>query len=248
MAATKPVWPQVLEELDAPRHQSLSQQSHETLYQAILQGRVPPGSHLPEEPIARTLGVSRISIREAIRELTREGLVEIIPNRGAYTVEFGPSDIEEIFSLRAALEGLAIRLAAQNAGRTDIARLEDVIEEMEAVQGSNDRLAGARVDAMFHRVMVEASGHSRVLQVWHGMSAQITMAVYNSTTYYQDIDGLPDRHQGILDIIRQGDPDAAEECIKEHIFEGGRLLLEAVGRDRVLNSQRAGRPAEEEVQ
>lgn len=231
-----PDWAKVLDEVAADASTSLGLQAHDALFQAILRGRIPPGSHLTEQPIADSLGVSRISVREAIRELTREGLAQIYPNRGAFTVEFTPEDIEEIFSLRAVLEGLAVKLVAESPSRTDLARLEDVVDEMVAVEGSHDRLASAWIDAKFHRILMEISGHQRALSAWHAMSAQITMAVYNSTTYYPDIDGLAERHAGIVAVLRHGDPDGAEAYLVNHILEGGRWLLEAIGRDRLLDS------------
>ena len=236
-----PDWPTVLDEISGEPHVPLGRQVHDALFQAILRGRVPPGSHLTEQPIADGLGVSRISAREAIRELTREGLARIYPNRGAFTVEFTPEDIEEIVSLRAVLEGLAVRLVAEQPTRTALARLEDVVDEMARVENSHDRLAGAWIDAEFHRILMELSGHTRALDAWHAMSAQITMAVYTSTTYYPDIDGLAARHEGIVDVLRRDDPDAAEAHLVDHILEGGRLLLEAIGRDRLLEQREPSR-------
>jgi len=230
-----PNWSTVLDDLEGDAHASLSLRVHDALFEAILRGRIAPGSHLAEQPIADRLGVSRIGVREAVRELSRGGLAEIVPNRGGFTATFAPDDIEEIFSLRAALERIAVRLVAKDASRTDLARLEDVVDEMSDVESGHDRLAGARIDTTFHRILMEASGHRRALHAWHAMSAQITMAVYNSTTYYQDIDGLASRHQGIVDTIRTGDPEAAEAFILDHILDGGRLLLEAVRRDRLLD-------------
>lgn len=234
---SSPDWSLILDAIPGGPDVPLGRQIHDALFQAILRGRVPPGSHLTEQPIADGLGVSRISVREAIRELTREGLAQIFPNRGAFTVEFSPEDIEEIFSLRAVLEGLAVRLAAQDHSRTDLALLEDVVDEMVDVENSHDRLAGAWIDAKFHRTLMEISGHQRALHAWHAMSAQITMAVYNSTTYYPDIDGLAARHVAIVDVVRSGDPVAAEAHIEHHILDGGRLLLEAIGRDRLLEQR-----------
>lgn len=231
-------WIERFPEIAAPTHQSLSEHVYELLFQAILRGKIGPNEHLAEQPIADSLGVSRISVREAIRHLAKDGLIKIFPNRGAFTLDFTPEDIEEIFSLRAVLESLGIRLATERANRTDLARLEDIIDEMDEIEKSDDRLAGAWADAKFHSTLMEISRHERALHAWRSMSAQITMAVYNSTTYYPDIQGLAERHQGIVEIIRAGEPDAAATCITNHILEGGRLLLQAVGRDQVIEREK----------
>jgi DNA-binding GntR family transcriptional regulator len=227
-------WSDRLAQLDAPRHASLAERVYESLFEAILGGKVRPGEHLAEQPIAGSLGVSRISVREAIRRLATDGLVEIIPNRGAFVVDFTPADIEEIFSLRGALEALAIRLASESAGRIGLARLDEVVDEMRGIEKSHDRLAGAEVDTKFHLTLMEISRHRRALEAWRSMSAQITIAVYNSITYYPDIDGLAARHSRIVDVIRSGDADEAEAHIRDHIIQGSRLLLEAIGRDSLL--------------
>lgn len=216
---------------------SQSEHAHNTLFQAIVQGRLGPGCHLAEQPIADTIGVSRISVRDAIRQLESAGLVSVYPHRGAFTVSFTPQDIEEIFGLRSALESLAIRLVAQSARRADIARLEDVIDEMAVVEERGDRYAGARVDAKFHGILMEVSGHGRAFEAWKRMSAQITMAVYSAASYYDVIGNLAERHVAIIAGLKSGDADRCERLIVEHIISGSHRLLEAVGRQRLLEEQ-----------
>lgn len=230
-------WSDLLTQLEAPGQVSLGERVYESLFEAILGGKVRPGEHLAEQPIAGSLGVSRISVREAIRRLATDGLVEIIPNRGAFLVDFTPDDIEEIFSLRGALEALGIRLASETAGRIDLARLEEVVDEMRGVEKSHDRVAGAEVDTRFHLTLMEVSRHRRALHAWHSMSAQITIAVYNSITHYPDIDGLADRHGRIVEVIRSGDAAEAERCIRDHIIQGGRRLLAAIGRESLVTRE-----------
>lgn len=217
---------------------TLSEHVHDLLFAAIVQGRIGPGQHLAEQHIADALGISRISVREAIRQLAADGFVIIYPNRGAFTVGFEPDDIEEIFSLRASLEVLAIRRAASNLRRADLAQLEDLIDEMRAIEGGTDRFAGANVDARFHARLMEISGHKRAHAAWRTISAQITMAVYSATTYYGDMEGLADRHVAVIDVLRSRNPDLAEQKIREHIIYGSHLLLEALGREHLLDRER----------
>lgn len=241
-------WKKALEVEHKAAGISQSEHAFNTLYQAIVQGRVGPAHHLSEQPIADAIGVSRISIRDAIRQLESVGLVDIFPHRGAFTVSLTPQDIEEVFSLRTAIESIAIRLVASNATRTDLARLEDVIDEMRLLEQQKDRFAGAQVDAKFHGILVEVSGHRRAYEAWKRMSAQITMAVYNAGSYYEDLGNLADRHTNILAALRANDPDLAEEVISEHIIHGSHLLLEAVGRRRLLEedgSRRHGRTGDD---
>lgn len=234
-------WVEALQDPGQKIGKTLSEHVHDLLFVAIVQGRIGPGQHLAEQHIADALGISRISVREAIRQLAADGFVIVYPNRGAFTVGFEPDDIEEIFSLRASLEVLAIRRASHDLSRSALAQLEDIIDEMEVIEAGTDRFAGADVDARFHAKLMEIAGHGRALAAWRTISAQITMAVYSATTYYEDMDGLADRHRAVIDVLRTGDADLAEQKIREHIIYGSHLLFEALGREDTLLEQKPAR-------
>lgn len=216
---------------------TLSEHVYQALMQAILQGKLGPGEHLVEQALADQFGVSRMAVREAIRKLANDGLVEVIPNRGTFTLQFTSDDIVEIFDLRAMLEKLAVRRITERGRRSDLALLEDVVDEMKEVEQTEDRVAAATVDTKFHQKLAELSGYRRLGRFWRSMSAQITMVVYNSSSYYPDIGNLAERHQEIIDVMRTGDADAAAEAIVRHIQEGGRFLLAAIQRDNELTQE-----------
>ena len=223
-------WLDHLRPVGRSRH-LLGEGVYQALLEAILQGKVRSGQHLVEQSLANQFRVSRISVREAIRELANDGLVELVPNRGAFVVRFGVADLEEIFTLRASLEALAIGLATQRARRTHLARLEELIEEMHQVEDTDDRLVAASVDTRFHRALMAASGHVRAQQAWEQMSAQITMVVYNTSTYYPAIGKLAQRHQVLLDAIRAGNAPQAQQAVTDHIMVGHQHLVEALLQD-----------------
>lgn len=213
---------------------TLSEHVYQALMQAILQGKLGPGEHLVEQALADQFGVSRMAVREAIRKLANDGLVEVIPNRGTFTLQFTSEDIAEIFDLRAMLEKLAVRRITERGRRSDLALLEDVVDEMKEVEKTEDRVAAATVDTKFHQKLAELSGYRRLSRFWRSMSAQITMVVYNSSSYYPDIGNLAERHQQIIDVMRTGKADDAADAIVRHIQEGGRFLLAAIQQDSEL--------------
>jgi DNA-binding GntR family transcriptional regulator len=227
-------WIKSLPPLPGRTRSTLSENVYQALMEAILQGRLGPGEHLVEQSIADQFGVSRMAVREAIRKLAHDGLVEVVPNRGTFTVEFTNRDIEEIFDLRAILEEKAVRLVTERGRRSDLALLEEVIDEMREIERLEDRIAAATVDTKFHQQLVDLSHHSRLTRVWRSMSAQITMVVYNSSSYYQDVGDLAQRHQRIVDAMRNGDPDVAARTILDHIRVGGKFLLAAIKQDQQL--------------
>lgn len=216
---------------------TLSERVYQALMQAILKGKLGPGEHLVEQALADQFGVSRMAVREAIRKLANDGLVEVIPNRGTFTLRFNSEDIVEIFDLRAILEKLAVRRITERGRRSDLALLEDVVDEMKEVEQTEDRVAAATVDTKFHQKLAELSGYRRLSRFWRSMSAQITMVVYNSSSYYPAIGNLAERHQQIIDVMRSGDADAAADAIVRHIQEGGRFLLAAIQRDNELTQE-----------
>jgi DNA-binding GntR family transcriptional regulator len=209
----------------------LSDQVYDTLFQAILSGKIGPGEHLVEQALANRLNVSRISVRSAIQQLAKDGLVDLQPNRGAFIVSFSPEDIEEIFSLRAALESMAIRRSTQYAGPGDLLLLEETVElmkELVDLEQRDDRLIWASLDTQFHQTLMELSRHKRAIRVWRSMSAQISLVVFNVSNFYPRYDSLAAIHQEIVDVIRSGDQEKAAELITFHILESRQFLLEAV--------------------
>lgn len=228
MAGNVKDWLEHLKPLGSRSKVSLGRGVYRELLEAIIKGKVKPSEHLVEQSLADQLGVSRILVREAIRELATDGLVDLVPHRGAFVSNFSLGDIEEIFSLRASLETLAVGLATHHIRRSDFASLEEILDEMGEVEQTGDRLMAASVDTEFHRALMKASRHTRAQQAWERMSAQITMVVYNTTTYYPAIDGLAQRHGVILEAIRSGDKQHAQVVIDGHIAVGREHLIEAL--------------------
>ena len=134
-----------------------------TLRKAIIQGELQPGERLMEVSLANKLGVSRTPVREALRQLDLEGLVEIAPNRGAKVIGISRKDVEDIYHMRARLEGLAARKAAEQIKEEELAELEEVILLSEFHVKKPESKQMVRLDGRFHEIMYRASG-SRMLE------------------------------------------------------------------------------------
>jgi DNA-binding GntR family transcriptional regulator len=214
-------------DLPALDRNTLAARAHQALLEAILTGKMKPGEHLVEMALCDELGVSRFSVRDAFRELARDGLIEIVPNRGAFIVELTPADIAEIFQLRAALESFCVELAAERATPEDMAHLAAVVEQMDALERQNDRVTGAQIDTEFHRGLMMCSHHQRAIQVWEQMSAQITLVVYSVSNVYPAFGGFAGRHRALLGLMRAHDGDSAAAYVRNHILEGGQSLIAA---------------------
>jgi len=206
----------------------LGDQAYEQILGQILAGRIALGEHIGEQALAEQLGISRIGVREALRQLAHEGLIEIFINRGAYVRRFTPEDLEEIFRLRAALETLAAEQVIAHAGPHDVAGLQAVVDELAALEASGDRLRGSEMDTEFHRRLMGLSRQRRAYAIWQNMSAQITMVVYSVSSNYPSFEGLAARHQRIVDLILAQDGPALTAYLRRHILEGGQHLVDAL--------------------
>lgn len=228
--ARQNVW---LNNLSPVSRTQLGDRAYAQILNQILAGRIAPDEHLVEQALGEQLGISRISVREALRQLAHEGLIEIIPNRGAFVRRFTPEDIEEVFRLRAALECMAAELVAVKAAPEDLAALQAMVDEISALEELNDRLRGSEVDTEFHRRLMLISRQRRAYAIWQSMSAQITMVVYTVSSNYPTFAGITERHQRIVDLVRSGDGPALSAHMRRHIIEGGQHLIDALRSNRM---------------
>jgi DNA-binding GntR family transcriptional regulator len=223
--ANSPEWVNTLQPIKNRRSATLSEDIYVSLLKAIMAGRIGPGEHLVELILADQFQVSRVAVRDALRRLANDGVVEIVPNRGVFTIQLLRRDIDEIFSLRATLEGMAVRIIAERGRRSDFAILDEIVDEMVGLK--NDQIEITQLDTRFHRKLVSLSGHSRLRRVWDNLAAQISMVIYQSSTYYADSGNLDVRHRHLVQTMQAGDTETTVAEICAHI-EGGKenLLLD----------------------
>ncbi|MFI3171528.1 MAG: GntR family transcriptional regulator [Eubacteriales bacterium] len=144
-----------------------------TLRQAILRGELKPGERLMEIQLANKLGVSRTPIREAIRKLELEGLVLMIPRKGAEVAEITEKNLRDVLEVREALEVLAVQLACERMTKEEIENLKIAAHEFEAVAESEDITKIAEADVKFHDVVYEATNNQRLIQLLNNLREQM---------------------------------------------------------------------------
>ena len=203
-------------------------QVYQNLSQAILTQKIKPGQHLVEQPLADQLSVSRVSVREAIRRLAQDGLVEIIPTKGSFVVSLTADDVEEIYQLRSALEIIALKEIMIANNHVNLSPLENIVTEMITSEQKQDRLQGAALDNHFHRTLMNLSGLTRTIRIWEQMSTQITMVIYTVSSFYPSYEGLVERHAKLVDLIQSGDYQNTATYLQHHIQEGAQMLLTAI--------------------
>ena len=189
--------------------------------QAIMTGRLQPGERLIEQTLAAELQMSRGPVRDALRQLEQEGLVQIYRNRGAVVSTLGLRDAYEFYIVRGHLEGLAVRLAADHMRADDIAYLQSVVDQMAELRGTDeDWLVAVNLDLSFHRCIVSCSQNQSLIQTYGAMDVKINALFMTVKKYFAyRFATLPERHQKVVDVFRAGDWWRAESTVSDHWFE-----------------------------
>jgi DNA-binding GntR family transcriptional regulator len=192
---------------------------------AIIDGRLEPGWRLKEEELARELGISRTPVREALLMLQAEGLVVATPNRGAMVRVHTPEDLDDLYQLRALLEGHAARRAAMRISEAEVERLRESCDRFESLSPDEDLRGLVRENLLFHDTIVEVAGSARLASMVRKV-IELPL-VYKSYIWYS-----PDQkrisvhyHRQIANALAVGDSDRAELIMKEHVFEARDLLV-----------------------
>ena len=206
------------------RHPNLSQRVERLVLEQISQGILRPGDRLQEASLARALGVSPTPVREAIQRLVHDGLVVHRPRRGYFLAEMGPDEIEQIYTFRAMLEGLAASRAATRITREDLRQLETLIEEGAQAARDGDPLRNAECNARFHGLILAAAQYPLLERAWRLLTPLrwlLTPAAVPAMSGSQ-IAGWVTRHRAMLDAIRSRNPSTAETAARSHILESMR--------------------------
>jgi DNA-binding GntR family transcriptional regulator len=188
---------------------------------AIMLGRIRPGERLTEQALAAEAGVSRGPVRDALRQLEREGLVQLAPHRGAVVSMLGLREAYEFYIVRGHLEGLAVRLAGDRLGDADIAYLAGVVAQMAELPGAEEGLlAAADLDLAFHQRIVACSGNRALIDLYGAMDAKV-YALFVTVQHHFPLRfvNLAARHQQVVEVFLAGEWWRAEAVVAEHWHE-----------------------------
>lgn len=217
-------------------------QAYEFLRDRIILGDYPGGMRLKPEHIAETLGLSRMPVREALRQLDSEGLVTIHPNRGASVTLLTADDILEFFEMRAALEGVAIRLATPNINDDVFHDLDHYLEKMHRAE--DDHLAWIDHHDAFHEFLCQWSHRPRLCAEIKRLRITIVPYLRLYTAHFEEREIPGYEHEIILDAIRQGNPDGAETCMRKHVMANAHNIAHCLSdaRNVMQPAKRGGSP------
>lgn len=215
---------------------SLSDQAADVLRRSILDGRFPPGSKLVETWLAEQMQLSRGTIRAALRELTHEGLVRVIPYTGWEVVELTVKDARELCEVRGALEALAARLAAENISEEKAERLNAAYNKLiEAARRKNRRDCIA-ADLSLHRTMFELTENAQLIFLYEQIEQKLCMFVAFSDID-SDFDELVSWHTPLVKSICEGNAATAERVARENAAHNGSDLVSKLERSKAAAVQ-----------
>lgn len=199
-----------------------------TLRRAILTGQLKPGERLMEVHLANRLGVSRTPIREAIRKLELEGLVIMIPRRGAEVARITEKSLKDVLEVRRALDALSVELACDRITKEDTKRLYEACLAFEKAAGGKDASVIAKADVALHDIIVEATGNRRLQQMVNNLSEQMYRYRFVYIQEESQHDMLVAEHREIYESIASRDKKRAAKAASVHIDNQEKSIIKQI--------------------
>ncbi|HTM48181.1 MAG TPA: GntR family transcriptional regulator [Bryobacteraceae bacterium] len=201
---------------------------YQALRQAIVSSLMKPGERLNVDELARKLGVSLTPVRSAIQQLANEGLVEIRPRSGTFVASLSPQDVEETFEIRCALEQLAGEKAVANIKPAALKRLRGLLRSLaRPTRSDEDRKAHEQDNSELHRIIVEAAGNRRLLEMYEALNAHIKIARIHSAeaNWPARMEQEQAEHEEIVNALEKRDAAALARVLRRHIYRAKDALV-----------------------
>ena len=205
---------------------TLHQEAASRLRQRLIEGRIPPGAKLNERELAEELKLSRTPLREAIRMLAAEGLVELLPNRGAVAVQLSPQDVADTFDVIGGLEGQSGALAAERITESELTEIRALHYEMRAAHTRRDLPAYYRLNAEIHRRINAAARNPVLTRTWQTINARLQALRFRSNFDETKWARAVDEHERMVDLLAARDAAALRLLLEQHLRHKRDAVLE----------------------
>jgi DNA-binding GntR family transcriptional regulator len=212
------------------RNVSFTEIAYDQIRELIFSGSMEPGDHINENQLADMLEISRAPVREACRQLQKEGLVEITKNKGAFVKKISPQEAVEIYEIRIALESLAVQKAVENADESDLSQLELCVDELKAAAESKNEKAHYLAAVHFHQIISAISGNhnlSEMLVILHG---KISLFRRKMSDYLDDDLSISDEIE-IIEALKNRNGETAAAMMRRHILRAKNRIVEKLARE-----------------
>lgn len=212
-------------------HRLLHEAVIDRLRDLIVTGELAAEAKLNERVLAERLGTSRTPLREAIKFLASEGLVELMPNRGAMVAPLKPEKMREVFVVLGSLEALAGELACRNASEDDIADIRALHFHMLAHHARGELVQYFRYNQLIHQHILDCSGNTTLVQTWRGLNAHVKRARYLANLSRERWDKAVKEHEEMLDALTRRDGMKLQALLRDHLANKLVLVMEALNRN-----------------
>jgi DNA-binding GntR family transcriptional regulator len=221
--------------------QSLTSAVADKLRDQIIRGEIPEGAQLRQDAIATQYHVSRIPVREALRQLDAEGLISIVPNRGAIVPALSPDDIRELFSIRALLEPEVLKLSIPHLKEEDLSQAEAVLAKYVSELKREDHVsAWGRLNWQFHSILYSRANQPRFMAIIRNVNNSGERYTRLQLYLTHGMKRANEEHHQILDFCRERDVTAACKLLRQHIQYAGESLRKVLEERRVASELAAG--------
>lgn len=199
--------------------------AYRSIKSKILSRKYVQGSQLKEVQISKDVGLTRTPVREAIIRLEREGLLRIIPNKGAFVIELTPKEIEDLYEVREALEVMAVRLAVRRANREEMSGLRKMLLKTDQLYQSGVVKNYEDPEFDFHLELIKLSKNNKLISSWKLLAAQLSLVRMTSSLTQKRYLKALEEHRGILQFIDSGNPNKAGNLLRSHLIKSKINLL-----------------------
>jgi len=213
------------QKLNRAEPRTLKENVTEILRQSIIDGSLAPGTEFNQAQLAEKLGVSRGPIREALGQLEQEGLVQSIPYKGVMVTALSPHSVEELYSVRVALETLAIQRGIARLQPAHLDHLNHTVESMRQAARAGDLERLTKLDLGFHEYLVRMADHDLLLKLWKLLEVGVRRCLHTRHKIYTSLDEIVGTHPALVNAIAARDTERAARILHEHITEAGEKIL-----------------------
>ena len=205
---------------------SVREQVADGLREAIISGVLGPGERLGQDRLCAEYGVSPGPVREALRQLESEGLVEHFPNRGTFVLDLSEEELRHVLiPVRLVLEGEAFKRVAEQLSDSDVRHLEASVSDMDIGASRGDMGLINEADHRFHEYIVAASKLRHTLQLWRSISPRLRVQFARLALRHDELTEIADEHRALLRALRSRDPEVIDRALEEHICQSALELL-----------------------
>jgi DNA-binding GntR family transcriptional regulator len=208
--------------------ESLAKIAYDALRESILTNKLKRDEIYTEMSLAKDLGISRTPVREALLELSSQGLVTFLPRKGVLVNRYTKQDVEEIFELRKAIELAAVEKVARNFKSHDFGKIEEVFQGQRKAAKKKDYLAYIQADRVFHTTLSEMTKNRRFVAIMENIRDMIHLMGIHALVAENRAEEVIAEHEKVLEAVRKGKPLEAREAMDYHLDQSKQAVAETL--------------------